>query len=498
MLVSWNTTNACNLKCRHCYREAGQEAAGELTFSEGVKLLQGIRQAGFRVIVFSGGEPLLRPDIYELIAEARSLGLRPVCGTNGTLLTRDVVRKLRKAGIAVVGISIDSIVPERHDLFRGFPGSWQAAWQGIENCRSEGLPFQIHTTVFPWNYQEIESITDLAVEVGARAHHVFFFIPTGRGKRYEETLAPETCEDLLVRLLDRQAQVSLEIKPTCAPQFMRIASQRKILIRFTRGCLAGIAYCIIGPQGDVYPCPYLDLKVGNVRELPFQEIWQNNLVFQKLRAQRYEGYCGICRYRRLCGGCRARAFEETKGNYLAEDPLCLYREVQEKKMGALAEELIIRLQQGLPLVPRPFLALAEELRVKEKDVLKALRWLKAKGIIRRLGATFNSQQLGFSSTLCAVRVPPERIAEVASLINTYPGVTHNYLREHDYNLWFTITVETEVEVSAILEEIKRRTGIEEILNLPALNLYKVSVNFPREEIVGVFTSRTGCHSSFAI
>lgn len=484
MLISWNTTNACNLKCAHCYREAGEKAPQELTFQEGQALLAEIKQAGFQVIVFSGGEPLLRPDIFDLIAHARSLGLRPVCGTNGTLLTPDTVTRLRDAGMAAVGISLDSIDPSKHDRFRGVQGAWQAARTGMENCRLAGLPFQIHTTVFPWNYEEIEALTDLALAAGARGHHVFFFVPAGRGRKHEETITPERSEALLERLLYRQTRVPIEIKPTCAPQFLRVARQKNLPTRFRRGCLAGISYCIIGPQGDVYPCPYMDLKVDNVRALPFADIWQHNEILLKLRKQEYEGYCGICSYRRLCGGCRARAHEN--GNYLGEDSLCLYQKEQEEKLAGLAESLVIRLQKGLPLVPRPYQTLAGELGVKEKDVIKAIRWLKAKGIIRRLGATFAAHGLGYASTLCAVKVPAERLEEVAAIINNYPEVTHNYLREHEYNLWFTLLAPDEERLKALIQEIRVRTGIADLLNLPARELFKVSVNFPEEELRGVF------------
>jgi putative heme d1 biosynthesis radical SAM protein NirJ2 len=487
MLVSWNTTNACNLKCSHCYRDAGEAAPGELDFEEGCRLLGEIRQAGFRVIVFSGGEPLLRPDIFDLIAHASSLGLRPVCGTNGTLITPGTAARLKEAGVAVVGISLDSINPENHDRFRGVPGSWQAALDGAANCRAAGLPFQLHTTVFPWNYGEIEPLNDLAVQIGARGHHVFFFVPTGRGRGHEEMLDPGLTEDLLVRLLERQTELPLEIKPTCAPQFVRVARQRHLPTRFRRGCLAGISYCIIGPQGDVYPCPYMNLKVGNVRSASFDDIWRHNEAFLKLRSQKYGGYCGICAYRGLCGGCRARSYAMTGGDFMGEDPLCLYKEEQEEKIHPLAERLIIRLQSGLPLVPRPFKALAEELGTTQGSVLRAMRWLTGKGIVRRLGATFDSQSLGYTSTLCAVRVPPERLEEVAAIINAYPGVTHNYLREHDYNLWFTLIAGSAERLASLIREIGQRTGIQDIISLPAVKTFKIAVTFPEDELSGVFT-----------
>lgn len=481
MLVSWNITGLCNLKCSHCYRNAGEKFPDELSFDEGTKLLKEIKKAGFQIVIFSGGEPLLRDDIFALIREANLLGLRAVCGTNGTLITREVAARLKESGTAAVGISLDSIVPEKHDLFRGLEGAWNRAVRGMESCREIGLPFQIHTTAFSWNYDEIEAITEFAVKMGAQAHHVFFFVPAGRGKGHKSSVSPALCEDLITRLLIRQNQIQIEIKPTCAPQFVRISKQKNIPTRFKRGCLAGISYCIIGPGGEVYPCPYMDYVVGNVRQHPFDEIWQNSEVFLKLRSQKYEGFCGICEYKSVCGGCRARAYEKD-GNYMGEDPLCLYRNEQEEKLYTIAEYLLFRLQNGIPLNRRPFRTLAAELGADEKEILKIMRLLKAKGYIRRFGATFDSHKLSYHSTLCTARVPVERIGEVVEVVNSYKGVTHNYLREHEYNLWFTLIAKSNKEIDTILKEIKMRTGIDDILNLPSIEVFKVSVNFPLEEL----------------
>lgn len=497
MLVSWNTTNACNLKCPHCYRDAGIEVPQELSTAEGYLLLEEVKKSGFKVIVFSGGEPLLRPDLCDLIARAKSLGLRPVLGTNGTLLTEEKVQQLKEAGAAAVGISVDSIDPEMHDHFRGVKGAWDATRQGITNCREGGLPFQIHTTVFPWNYSEIENITDFAIQTGARGHHIFFFVPTGRGKKnIEETITPEQMEGLLERLISLQEQLPLEIKPTCAPQFMRIARQLKVPNRFSRGCLAGISYCIIGPQGEVYPCPYMDLEIGNVRETPFSEIWSKHPVLLELRTQKYEGFCGICKYRSTCGGCRARAYASSQGNYMAGDPSCLYGSQEEEKMYPLAVELLLRLQDGLPVVSRPYAVMAEELGVSEQQVLRTLRWLKASGLIRRLGGILDSRRLGYASTLCAARVSQENIQRVVEIINSYNGVTHNYLREHYYNLWFTVTAPSPEELEQLVAEIRERTGLKELHSLPSRDLFKIAVKFSREELSDVFHKRRSCTESF--
>ena len=313
MIVSWNTTNACNMYCDHCYRDAGCKAEEELSTAEAKTLLEQIARANFKIMIFSGGEPLMRPDIVELVAYATSLGLRPVFGTNGTLITLDMAQKLKDAGAMGMGISLDSMDKEKHNQFRKFPGAWEGAVQGMRNCRAVGLPFQIHTTVMEWNNHELEALTDFAVAEGAVAHHFFFLVPTGRAKTIEaESLRAEAYEETLTRIMKKQQQVDIELKPTCAPQFLRIADQMGLKTRFRRGCLAGTAYCIISPKGKVQPCA------------PFDEIWKNSPVLNKLRTMEYSGGCGSCQYKRACGGCRARAAYYHEGDYMAEEPWCLY------------------------------------------------------------------------------------------------------------------------------------------------------------------------------
>ena len=325
MIVSWNTTNACNMYCDHCYRDAGCKAEEELSTAEAKTLLEQIARAGFKIMIFSGGEPLMRPDIVELVAYAASLGLRPVFGTNGTLITLEMAQKLKAAGAMGMGISLDSMDREKHNAFRKFPGAWEGAVQGMRNCRAAGLPFQIHTTVMEWNNHELEDLTDFAVAEGAVAHHFFFLVPTGRAKTIEaESLRAEAYEDTLTRIMKKQQEVEIELKPTCAPQFLRIAAQMGLKTRFRRGCLAGTAYCIISPRGKVQPCAYLNMELGDVRQTPVDEIWKNSEVLNKLRTLEYSGGCGSCEYKRACGGCRARAAYYHEGDYMAEEPWCLY------------------------------------------------------------------------------------------------------------------------------------------------------------------------------
>ena len=323
MIISWNTTQECNISCIHCYRDAGNKQNDELSTAEGKRLLDQMKCAGFKIIVLSGGEPLMRADIYELIEYAKSIGLRPVIGTNGILITEQVAKKLKEAGLAAAGISLDSTDKAIHDKFRQSEGAWDKTIAAMEACVKVGLPFQVHTTVTNWNEKEVTDITDLAVIKGAMAHHIFFLVPTGRGKDIEDTtLKTEEYENVITRILEKQKEVSIELKPTCAPQFMRIAKERGIPMRFTRGCLAGTGYCVILPNGDLQACPYLPIKVGNVRETDFDVLWRDSEMFNELRNEPLKGGCGTCGYDTICGGCRARAYYYNDGDYMAEEPWC--------------------------------------------------------------------------------------------------------------------------------------------------------------------------------
>lgn len=323
MIISWNCTQACNINCIHCYRDAGQKYTDELSTAEGKKLLEEIARAGFKIMVFSGGEPLLRTDIFELIEYAASLGLRPVCGTNGTLITEKMAQRLKDAGLMRAGISIDSLKASQHDFFRGSEGAFNKTMAGIEACKKVGLPFQIHTTATTYNQHEIIDIIDASIQWGAAGADIFFLVPTGRGKEIEKTtLHTEEYEALLKAIIAKKSEVAIDVKATCAPQYMRIAQEMGVPMRYTKGCLAGTAYCIITPKGEVMACPYLPISCRNVREMDFDKIWADNTLFNELRQAKLKGNCGICDYKNTCGGCRARAYYYYDGDYLAEEPWC--------------------------------------------------------------------------------------------------------------------------------------------------------------------------------
>lgn len=323
MLVSWNVTNQCNMHCKHCYRDAGQLLNEELTTEQGKSLLEEMVKAGFKIVIFSGGEPLMRSDIFELVQYAAKLKLRPVFGTNGTLIDKETAIRLKEAGAAAMGISLDSLDCVKHNAFRSYENAWQEAVEGMKNCREAGLPFQIHTTVLNWNRDEILNITDFAVEVGARGHHIFFLVPTGRAADIEEeSLQSAEYEKLITDIMKKQKEAPIELKPTCAPQFMRIAHELGVKVRHSRGCLAGLSYCIISPVGEVQPCAFMKETAGNVKEIPFSQIWSGSPLLQKLRTLDYKGSCGTCAYSTICGGCRARAAVYHHGDFMAEEPWC--------------------------------------------------------------------------------------------------------------------------------------------------------------------------------
>lgn len=240
MIVSWMTTNQCNLKCVHCYQDAEEATERELSTDEAKKMIDEIARAGFKIMIFSGGRAPFAPR-HLRAGGPRSLPRpAPVFGSNGTLITPEIARKLKEAGACAMGISIDSLDAEKHDIFRGVPGAHAATLAGIEACKSVGLPFQIHTTVVDRNRNEICDITRFAKELGAMNHSVFFLVPVGRGKDIsDESIDVEQNEQLLADILRAGRDAGIEVKPTCAPQFMRIAEQIGVQTRYTRGCLGG-------------------------------------------------------------------------------------------------------------------------------------------------------------------------------------------------------------------------------------------------------------------
>ena len=315
LIVAWEVTAACNLSCGYCRASASsQPDADELSTEEALSFLGSIA-ALQPMLILSGGEPLLRPDIFQIARHARALGMRVSLASNGTTITPQVADEIAASGISRVSISLDGTTPEKHDLIRG-KGCFQAAMRGIENLRGK-VDFQINNTLTCKNESDVAAIFDLAQRVGARALHFFFLVATGRG-READLISPERQEQLLREIDRERALRPLEVRVTCAPQYARIARPGR---GRAGGCLAGKNFVFVSRRGDVYPCGYFPLLVGNIREKNFIEIWENAAQLRALRERNLKGKCGRCSYSSICGGCRARAYAKT-GDFLEEDPAC--------------------------------------------------------------------------------------------------------------------------------------------------------------------------------
>jgi heme b synthase len=338
-LVAWETTRNCNLNCVHCRAAATcGPYSGELDTAAAFRLLDQIAEVAKPIIILTGGEPLLRKDIFDIAKYGHDKGLRMVMAPNGTLVTGKMAQKMAASGIQRISISLDGSTAESHDAFRGVDGAYQGALQGIENAKAAGIDFQINTTITKTNLDQIPKILKLAESLGAVAHHIFLLVPTGRGKYIvDQEIDAKEYEETLNWFYDQRDKTSLQLKATCAPHYYRILRQRARedgqtvtfeshgLDAVTRGCLAGTGFCFISHRGIVQPCGFLDLDCGDVTRQPFGEIWRNSKHFTQLRNfGELKDKCGACEYKRVCGGCRARAYEAT-GDYMAQEPLCQYK-----------------------------------------------------------------------------------------------------------------------------------------------------------------------------
>jgi len=312
--------------------------SGELDTRSSLRLLDQIAQIGEPIVILTGGEPLLRPDIFEIASYGTQKGLRMVMAPNGTLVTDENAKQMAGAGIQRISVSLDGATKERHDSFRGVDGAFEGAMGGIRSAKNAGIEFQVNTTISKLNYDQIPQILELAENLGAVALHIFLLVPTGRGKYIiDQEISAEEYETTLNWFYDQRNKTDLQLKATCAPHYYRILRQRAKedgqtvtfkthrLDAVTRGCLGGTGFCFVSHTGIVQPCGFLDLNCGDVTRQSFADIWKTSEIFTSLRNfKNLKGKCGICEYKAVCGGCRARAYEAT-GDYLAEEPLCNYQ-----------------------------------------------------------------------------------------------------------------------------------------------------------------------------
>jgi len=283
------------------------------------------------MLILTGGEALLRNDVFDLARYAVNKGLTVSIGSNGTLVTEEMAREMKQIPISRLGVSIDFPEPEMQDRFRGVEGAFDSALGGIRNAQQAGLEVQINSTITKMNLNYLDALLSMAIDIGAVAFHPFLLVPTGRGKHLKEgELTPQECERALrwISDKDRETGEKISFKPTCAPFYWRIMHQKskgEPPGSLRRGCLAGTGFCFISHTGRVQGCGYLDHEAGDIKRQSFSDIWQNSPLFTELRDHtKLKGSCGACEYKEVCGGCRARAYEAT-GDYLQAEPYCLYQ-----------------------------------------------------------------------------------------------------------------------------------------------------------------------------
>ncbi len=339
--MAWEITRRCNLRCVHC-RSASDTSFATSPFSTamGCGFLDQVAAFGSPVVVLTGGEPLLRPDVFELAQHGTERGLRMCIATNGTLVDADVCARLRDAGIRMVALSLDGASAAVHDRFRQQPGAFEATLRAAEWLRAAGLKFLINSSFTRHNQDEIPRVHALAKSLGATAWYMFLVVPTGRGEELlAELVSKEDYEPILNAHYDIEAaETELLVRPTCAPQYYRILFERKraggtialdrrslaLSTGGQKGCIAGQSIALVDFEGNLLPCSYFPLAAGNVWQTPLGEIWAESPLLRELRdPAQLEGRCGVCEYRHVCGGCRARAYAVT-GRYLAVDPYCDY------------------------------------------------------------------------------------------------------------------------------------------------------------------------------
>jgi AdoMet-dependent heme synthase len=350
-LIFWELTGGCNLRCIHCRASATElSSPDDLNYEESIQVIDQLTAFAPFILVLSGGEPLFRRDLFQLARRAADGGIRVALATNGTLITSDVARQISESGIRRVAISLDGPDAATHDSFRGIPGAFERAIEGLQRLKQLGISVQINTSVAKHNSAKLAKTLDLALNLGADAFHLFLLVPVGCGVQIAEKqmVEAEEYERILNWLYDQTLENRIELKATCAPHFFRVVRQRRAEARrrgeelpviaahgngghstnamnaMTRGCLAGSGVCFISHKGQVFPCGYLPLEAGNLRLQKFADIWRDSSLFSSLRdVDNLKGKCGACEFRNICEGCRARAFG-CSGDYLAEEPFCLY------------------------------------------------------------------------------------------------------------------------------------------------------------------------------
>lgn len=338
--LAWESTQRCNLQCVHCRCSSDMEAAkGDFSTEEAKKMIDDICEVSQPVMVLSGGEPLMRDDIFEIAQYGTDKGLRMCMATNGTLITDEVCQEMIKADIKMVSLSLDGSNAEVHDDFRACPGAFEGVVRGAETLKRNGIKFLINSSFTKRNQDDIGATFKTAKALGATAWYMFMIVPTGRGEEImNELISAEDYEEILAWHYEQEkGEDEILMRPTCAPHYYRIVPQmakaegvdfkRRSLTFSTgggKGCIAAQTICLIDCFGNLKPCSYFHSSVGNIKQIPFKDLWYNSKVFNDLRDnKKYGGKCGECEFINVCGGCRARA-DAVYGDYMAEEPFCNY------------------------------------------------------------------------------------------------------------------------------------------------------------------------------
>jgi radical SAM protein with 4Fe4S-binding SPASM domain len=358
-VVSWNLTYRCNLVCEHCYLDAGGRPQvsteafadrSELTTQQCFEVIEEIVRFGPEsLVILTGGEPLLRRDILEIVGRAHERGLWVVVGTNGVKISAHLARLLRDHGVRGLALSLDALDAERHDRFRQVRGAFENTVEGARILHAEGLPFIVQTTVGRHNAGDLPAIADFSFErLHARVWNLYFLVPSGRGGFVSDMDASQY-DGVLDDLHAIQARYAgrMLVNAKCAPHYIKTVFANDPASPFLKGfaggaggCPAGTHYLGIRPNGDVTPCPYLPVFGGNLRQKGLREIWDTSDVFVRIRQRTaLQDRCGACEFNATCGGCRARAHGAT-GDLMAEDPLCTHQP------GTFPQAALLQIPQG--------------------------------------------------------------------------------------------------------------------------------------------------------
>lgn len=345
-VLAWEITRACALACLHCRAEAQPRPdPRQLTHEEAIGLIDEIREMGDPILVVTGGDPLMRRDVFDLLAYAVQTGLRTSLTPSATALaTRKNLARIRDAGVRRIAVSLDGPSAEVHDSFRGFQGSYARTREIMRDVVESGLTLQINTTISRYNLPVIDQLPEIVTEAQAVQWSVFFLVPTGRGK-VSDMVSAEDHERLFNWLFDLSRDAEFDVKSTAAPAYRRVAVQRALqegtggsnhpiagagyrfqdgLDRPAMGVNDGKGFCFVSHTGEVCPSGFLPISAGNVRDLPVSQTYRSSRLFRQLRdPSSLKGKCGGCEFKTVCGGSRARAWAVT-GDYLQEDPSCVY------------------------------------------------------------------------------------------------------------------------------------------------------------------------------